>query len=161
MQRGTELIPLKLWLANSKIASDFMRVIYLGKDDFNSLNCINITVLFLLSTPNFLYQVPKISIPYCQNVQECRGRFRNVVKCSHTMFNKQHNKGICHNVSPSVPGRLLPARWHAHSLFSSSLLILSNYMWHSLSITPWKRPSFWQGNGEYWLGNISQAMFPS
>lgn len=76
----------------------------------NSLNCINITVPSLLSTPNFLYQVPKISIPYCQNVQECRGRFRNVVKCSHTMFNKQHNKGICHNVSPSVPGRLLAAR---------------------------------------------------
>lgn len=86
---------------------------------------------------------------------DCRGRFRNVAKCSHAVFNKQHNKGICHHTSPSVPGRLPPAQWHAYRLFSSSLLILSNYMWHPPSITQWKRPSFWQGNEEDWLGNKS------
>jgi len=37
----------------------------------------------------------------------------------------------------------------------SSLLTPSNYTWHSLSITQWERSSFWQENGEDWLGNKS------
>ena len=37
----------------------------------------------------------------------------------------------------------------------SSPLTPSNYTWHSLSITQWERSSFWQENGEDWLGNKS------
>lgn len=40
-------------------------------------------------------------------------------------------------------------------LFSSCLLILSNYMWHSLSIMQWKGSSCWQEKGEDCLGNKS------
>lgn len=39
--------------------------------------------------------------------------------------------------------------------FSSSPLTPSNYMQRSLSITQWKRSSFWQENGEDWLRNKS------
>lgn len=79
----------------------------------------------LLSSSSFHAQLP-----------ECPGNtgaYSKMFGCSRTVFNKQHNKGICHNASPSAPGRLLPTQWHAHCLFSSSLLIPSNYMWHSLS----------------------------
>lgn len=125
---------------------------YLGEGDFeHEFHCITITgpsTFHPCPHPNSFHSL----LPKCP---------RNAGAASKMLWNAA-TQCLTNNITQASvrTHRLLSLRGfrqHGGKLAASSpsLLILSNYMWHSLSSTQWRRPSLWRRMGEEWLGNTS------